>query len=385
MTLHINGKAEEAKQRCIENAIFAIKKRSDRRKVFRDLFRRVVDFSQIPYVDDSITRIILRTRVEDRHRPSNTMHVPVALRHLTRPYMGLSLNNLECLIGEDETYVIRYTSAECYSQQQLHPPFVLSKDVVGIGEKDGKLHEGVYKVRVGEASFVYKEPTTPDDVKSQVSEIESLMLLSKSPYIILKLHGLVVSDNPYLTRRSQPCSSVVKGLLLQYGRQGSLCDSLMSDAEITWTDGLSLAIQIASGLRDMHDANILHIDLESHNVVIDGGKAFIIDLGRTRLTYGWNAPETYVDVDLWGLPLDLLKKADIYSLGVVLWEIATRKNVNIPIDTMEHKDFFTLEGYSELPKGYEKLVETCLRHNPSDRPALAEIVTSLHKQVRREK
>ena len=313
------------------------------------------------------------------------MHVPVALGHLTRPYMGLSLNNLECLIGEDETYVIRYTSAECYSQQQLHPPFVLSKDVVGIGEKDGKLHEGVYKVRVGEASFVYKEPTTPDDVKSQVSEIESLMLLSKSPYIILKLHGLVVSDNPYLTRRSQPCSSVVKGLLLQYGRQGSLCDSLMSDAEITWTDRLSLAIQIASGLRDMHDANILHIDLESHNVVIDGGKAFIIDLGRTRLTYGWNAPETYVDVDLWGLPLDLLKKADIYSLGVVLWEIATRKNVNIPIDTMEHKDFFTLEGYSELPKGYEKLVETCLRHNPSDRPALAEIVTSLHKQVRREK
>ena len=164
-----------------------------------------------------------------------------------------------------------------------------------------------------------------------------------------------------------------------------MCDSLMSDAEITWTDRLSLAIQIASGLRDMHDANILHIDLESHNVVIDGGKAFIIDLGRTRLTYGWNAPETYVDVDLWGLPLDLLKKADIYSLGVVLWEIATRKNVNIPIDTMEHKDFFTLEGYSELPKGYEKLVETCLRHNPSDRPALAEIVTSLHKQVRREK
>lgn len=377
LTIHMNTEAENAGIACIENAIFAMKRRPDRMKALTNLFKRVVDFSQIPYVDDSITRIQLWTKFEDRHIPSNSVHITTALYHPLESYIGVSLHNLQCLIGEDDTSVIRYPSADLYIHQKPHLRFVWCEDVVGIGDKDGKLHDGVYKVCVGEESFVYKEPTSPDDIKSQVNEIESLTLLSESPHVI-RLHGLVISQNPYLTRRGQADPPIVKGLLLQYASQGNLGSYLTSNAKINWTQRLLWALGITSGLRDMHRANIPHIDLKSHNVVIDEcGRAFIIDLGRTGVTYGWNAPETYVDVDLSTLPPEVLKKADIYSLGVVLWEIATRKNVYIPMG-MEHKDFFAMEGYS-LPRGYEELVRACLHSNASDRPTLAEIALLLQK------
>ena len=375
LTIRINREAENAGQQCIENSIFAEKSHIRRMEKLTKLFQRVVDFSQISYLDDTITRVLLRTTVEDGNVPSNMVRVPAALRHPLRSYMGISLDNLECLVGEDDASVIPYTSAELYYNRQPHLRFVQFKDVSGIGESDRKLHDGVYKVDIDNESFVYKEPTTPDDIKSQTNEIESLMLLSNVSYII-KLHGLVISDSPYLTQRGRASSPVVRALLLQYAQQGSLGKYLMSGAEISWPRRLYWAIQIASGLRDMHNANIPHIDLKSHNVVIDEcDKALIIDLGRTGVTYGWNAPETYVDSDLSDLPLEVLQKADIYSFGVVLWEIATRKNVYIPMD-MEHEKFFTMDGYS-LPKGYQELVMECLHRNPSVRPTLAEIHASL--------
>jgi len=45
------------------------------------------------------------------------------------------------------------------------------------------------------------------------------------------------------------------------------------------------------------------------------------------MTYSWNAPETRVYGEFEQLPLELLQIADICSLGVLLWDIATRKNV----------------------------------------------------------
>jgi len=166
--------------------------------------------------------------------PSNSVHITTALHHPLGSYMGVSLRNLRCLIGEDEASVIRYTSADVYAHQNPHLQFFRCKDVVGIGEKDSKIHDGVYRVCVGGQSFVYKEPTGPDDIKSQVNEIESLTLLSESPPII-KLHGLVISQNPYLTRRGQAQPPIVKGLLLQYASQGNLGSYLMSNAKINWT------------------------------------------------------------------------------------------------------------------------------------------------------
>ena len=94
------------------------------------------------------------------------------------------------------------------------------------------------------------------------------------------------------------------------------------------------------------------------------------------MTYGWNAPETYVDKDQPEPSFEVMQRADIYSFGVVLWEILTRQEVDIPIG-MDHSEFFKVDGTSEH-NHYMKLMKRCLERQPSDRPSLAEIIDTLN-------
>ena len=174
-----------------------------------------------------------------------------------------------------------------------------------------------------------------------------------------------------------PSSPIVRGLLFQYAKRGNLgkllrCESL----EISWSQRLSWAIQIALGLQAIHGVNIAHLDLKSDNVVIDElHNALIIDFSRTGQTYGWYGPEMYVE-NISDLTLDTLQKGDIYSFGVVLWEIATRETVFIPMN-MDHKDFFIMESDPLRPRGYEELVMKCLLDSLYDRPTLVEVLSVL--------
>ena len=74
---------------------------------------------------------------------------------------------------------------------------------------------------------------------------------------------------------------------------------------------------------------VIHLDLKSHNVLLGrGGVAKVADVGLAKLlsgvdtmasctgTFDWAAPEV-----LAGAPC--CEKADIYSFGVLLWEICT--------------------------------------------------------------
>lgn len=377
LTIIPNREAKAIGRQCIENVICETKKRSKRMNMLTDLFQNVVNFSNIPYIDNTITRICLRTKVGPETQFSKCLPLPDALYYPPPTFMDVDLTGLECVVDEDDFSTIRYPSFESFCTKYPDIRSIKHDDLIGIGDKKCKLHDGVYKVIDGNGfEFVYKEPTSPADIKSMTNEVESLLLLVGSRNIVT-IHGLVISANPYLTRRKIPSPPVVKGLLFQYAKKGSLgkllrCESL----EISWSQRLSWGIQIALGLQAIHGVNIAHLDLKSDNVVIDEQyNAFIIDLSRTGQTYGWYGPEMYVD-NISELPLAVLQKGDIYSFGVVLWEIATREMVYIPMG-MDHKDFFVMGSDPLRPRGYEELVMKCLRDNLDDRPTLVEVLSIL--------
>src|SRR5207248_1983403 len=198
--------------------------------------------------------------------------------------------------------------------------FIHLGDLRGIEHNELKLHGGVYKVydTTHNVWCVYKEPTCPADSNSQVNEIESFMCLSNSQHVI-QLLGLVISSNLYLSCPKNRSVLIVCGILLQYASHGSLGRLLESDS-LNWSQCLRWAKEIALGLQEIHAAGMFHMDLKSYNVVIDDlYNAIIIDFGRRGSTYGWNALETYVDMDQPELGVDAMQKADIYSFGVVLW------------------------------------------------------------------
>lgn len=107
---------------------------------------------------------------------------------------------------------------------------------------------------------------------------------------------------------------------------------------------LNIALDIARGLNFLHSNNIIHRDLKSSNILVDENfKAKICDFGLAEIkteiakttkptelkevTLRWTAPEVLSGDSR-------TKAADIYSFGMILWEISSRK---VPFHEQENE------------------------------------------------
>ena len=146
---------------------------------------------------------------------------------------------------------------------------------------------------------------------------------------------------------------------------------------------LETARQLCAGLHAVHQAGILHRDFKPANVMIDGrGKARLTDFGLAGLeselkegaiagTPAYMSPEQITGKEL-------TTKTDIYSLGLVLYEIFTGKQVfegNTIHELLRKHKSTTPTNPSELVKDIDALVEQvilrCLEKDPRERPATA--------------
>ncbi|MDQ2855906.1 MAG: UvrD-helicase domain-containing protein [Acidobacteriota bacterium] len=173
-------------------------------------------------------------------------------------------------------------------------------------------------------------------------------------------------------------------------------------------DILEIAIQIAEGLAEAHQAGIIHRDLKPENLMIRrDGYAKILDFGlaklvaqRERVLAADSAEKTLIRVEtesgtLMGTvnymaPEQLLgqridRRCDIFSFGVVLCEMLTGTcpfvNKN-RIDTMHailHQDpKISMPGNAELPGDLRRILNKALAKTPKDRyQTVTELVLEL--------
>src|SRR5262249_27531327 len=127
-------------------------------------------------------------------------------------------------------------------------------------------------------------------------------------------------------------------MVLEYADLGSLRHNLdksqTGEKRIDWGTKRIIATEIASGLAYLHSAEFVHEAITSSNIVLKRGyQAKICDFERSRDSRATSAAvNIYKDVR-WTAPerleADLNKRprfrppCDIYSYGVVLWEIVT--------------------------------------------------------------
>ena len=194
-------------------------------------------------------------------------------------------------------------------------------------------------------------------------------------------------------------------LVMEYMAKGSLADLLSKEEkQLTWERKLKLALNTARGLAFLHQKGIVHRDVKSLNVLVSkNNEVKIADFGlakvkqSTRSTYQSKSNQKNSDGKLGTLPWkapELFKSggehttaSDVYSLGIVLWEISTCKlpflDKEDEIQIVAHVssgDRLPIDN-NAAPSNYNDIIEKCWAQNASDRPTASQVVHLLKESL----
>ncbi|KAK9865664.1 hypothetical protein WJX84_002223 [Apatococcus fuscideae] len=163
-------------------------------------------------------------------------------------------------------------------------------------------------------------------------------------------------------------------LAAEFMPRGDLWHALRGDAQrlLSWSKrGRQVALDIIRGLVFMHSKTVVHLDIKSCNVLLSGsGAAKLGDVGLARVLSREGAQVSVQGTFEWAAPEVLMgqactDKADIYSFGVVLWEIITGEEPHLRALRPIRED--------EAPSSIGRIVDSCRASDPSDRPSAVEV------------
>lgn len=171
-------------------------------------------------------------------------------------------------------------------------------------------------------------------------------------------------------------------IAMEYLSGGTLEEFIRNNFPLPREVLINIAKQICDGLAAIHAKNIVHRDLKSQNIMFDeNGIIRIMDFGLSKSplvstmtslgtvvgTLGYVAPEqiTNIHVD---------QRTDVFSLGVVLYEMAANKLPFTGENEMAliHSIFNTVPARpsdinSSVPKSIDEIIFKCISKNPDER------------------
>ncbi len=189
------------------------------------------------------------------------------------------------------------------------------------------------------------------------------------------------------------------GIVMEYCAGGTLVQRLVKpEITIDYAQQLLWGKQISYGLHALHSVRIFHRDLKSDNILLDSfGQSKVADFGLSLIksssstqsqgqgashsaagTIPWMAPELFE-----GEPHSAA--ADIYSLGMVLWEIVARRTpftgrvaaVIIGMVLAGKRETFP----DNCPEVFKRLIIACWHADPKQRPTAGEVGDQLDAEL----
>jgi predicted Ser/Thr protein kinase len=142
---------------------------------------------------------------------------------------------------------------------------------------------------------------------------------------------------------------------------------------------LEIARQLCAGLAAAHSKGVLHRDLKPANIMLDGrGQVVITDFGLAGVADQIQGAEVRSGTPAYMAPEQLAGKevstrSDIFSLGLVLWEIFTGKRAftetNKQTKSKDKTSSRPTSTVKDLNPIIERVILRCLENEPSARPA----------------
>ncbi|XP_033728080.1 mitogen-activated protein kinase kinase kinase 13-A-like [Pecten maximus] len=181
-----------------------------------------------------------------------------------------------------------------------------------------------------------------------------------------------------------PCYCII----MEYCPYGQLYEILRDGKEIPPQLVLDWTKQIASGMNYLHNHKIIHRDLKSPNVLVAKNDVVkISDFGTSRT---WNEKSTkmsFAGTVAWMAPEVIRnepcsEKVDIWSFGVVLWELLSAE---IPYKDVDSSAIIWGVGSNSLhlpvpttcPEGFKLLMRQCWSAKTRNRPSFRQVLMHL--------
>ena len=220
------------------------------------------------------------------------------------------------------------------------------------------------------------------------------------------LHGSSVKEfqmeTEMLRRLRHPCIVLFMGtcsqgremsIVTEFIERGSLREVLSNEnIVLEWNVLLNMAMDAAKGMNYLHTYSppIIHRDLKSYNLLVDTNfRVKVTDFGLAKFNVENDITNTFCGTLPWTAPevfrgTGYSEKCDIYSYGVVLWELITRKE---PYSGMNKPDIIVGVSQKGLrpiipdncPLPYSQLITDCWKEEPSQRPSFSEILHRLEQ------
>lgn len=230
----------------------------------------------------------------------------------------------------------------------------------------GTIHDGLFKKK---QKITIKEINFPVD-NITLTMIKKGILLNwnlKDCNYVLKVYGLAKLSHNWVIITESTTFDIMTNLF-KY--------------QIENKDKLMITRKIAAGIAYIHECDIIHKDIRSHNIMIDYNfepKITGFEMSREVSTATYAFMDADAFVQKWWAPERLTgkgssKASDVYSFGILMYEISMFK---IPDDSQEN---MLKNEYGNISKDYSNLISKCLTRNPFDRPTMNEVVANLFDQ-----
>ena len=288
----------------------------------------------------------------------------------------------------------------------------------------GVVYEGILSynnqpIAIKELSFTSKSSNLEDLFSSFQQEVH---IMSKLQHInLVQLIGVSLYPNIQIILEFLEKGNLFSFLhppnnndINNYQRENGNIISYISKKEFPWSLRLKIAKDIASGMNYLQSQSpaIIHRDLRSPNIFLASlsenapVRAKVADFGLSRFvaqvaegtlnTWEWMAPET-LEKGQYTL------SADVYSFGIVCWEIASRcypfdeyysdkkfiGSDGIPLNPLKMKYSIIHEGLRpslsladiHAPQEFLQIIEKCFHSDPNQRPTFSKILEELTNLV----
>ncbi|XP_077945435.1 fibroblast growth factor receptor 3 isoform X15 [Gasterosteus aculeatus] len=240
------------------------------------------------------------------------------------------------------------------------------------------------------AAKMLKDDATDKDLSDLVSEMEMMKMIGKHKNII-NLLGACTQDGPLYVL----VEYASKGNLREYlrarrppGMDYSFDTCKIPDEQLTFKDLVSCAYQVARGMEYLASQKCIHRDLAARNVLVTEDNIMkIADFGLARdvhnidyykkttngrLPVKWMAPEALFD-------RVYTHQSDVWSYGVLLWEIFTLGGSPYPGIPVEELFKLLKEGHrmdkpANCTHELYMIMRECWHAVPSQRPTFRQLV-----------